>query len=272
MLDGRGPYDCARVLELLEAYVDQELPPPEAQALEAHVLGSGGPGGVGCWECQRRLRAARRLQRALRSLPTISCPEEVVERALAELRADPEGVADEAREHGASARAVPELQLVRSGATERHEETAGAASPDRGSADVSAKAHAVLWTWLGVAAAVLLSVAGALVFWSSPSETGRVHRVDTLQTAQPLPSGLQQQAIAQDLSDEEVVEALEQARLALAVVASVSRRSALLIRDQVMVGEVLQPTAHALALALDPVTSSTSKLLYGDDATERGNG
>ncbi len=61
-------------VDSLEAYLDGDLPPREADRLREH-LGS-------CAACAAELALAERIQRELRSLPQPDCPPEVIERVV----------------------------------------------------------------------------------------------------------------------------------------------------------------------------------------------
>jgi anti-sigma factor RsiW len=65
---------CEAALDLLEPYLDGDLPPGEADRLRGH-LGS-------CAACAAELTLAGRIQRELRSLPQPDCPPEVLERVV----------------------------------------------------------------------------------------------------------------------------------------------------------------------------------------------
>jgi hypothetical protein len=237
--------DCARIRDQLEAYVDGELATARARALEAHVVGNG-VGSVGCWECQRRLRSARQLRQALRSLPSAACPDAVVERALAAVRGSevlggPEALGGS--EQRRRLELVPAPAIVPPDGSER------ARSEPRFTGTTWR------WAWMGVAAAGLLFFAtGSLervgIRWGVGDRTGALAT-----TAEPV--------VVPPPSEADLAEAHEQARWALAVVASVGRRSALVVRDEVMVAEVLQPSTRAVLQALDPLAATTDRLLHG---------
>lgn len=189
------PAACRAVRELLEPYLDGELPDGEAARVRHHLEGSpsDATAASGCSECQRELRRAERLRAELRSLPLEPCPDEVVERVLAIARSEPRPTAALSRWRPAAAAA----HWVRLGA-------------------LAAAAAALLW--LGVRAV------------SEP---------------EPRPESVQ----ADLYSAEELARAEEELRLALSYVAAISRRSALTLRDDVLVGEVLEPSADALERA-----------------------
>jgi len=67
-------FSCANASDLLEAYLDGDLPPEEADLLREH-LGS-------CAACAAERALAERIQRELRSLPQPDCPPEVIERVV----------------------------------------------------------------------------------------------------------------------------------------------------------------------------------------------
>ncbi|HKV10465.1 MAG TPA: zf-HC2 domain-containing protein [Thermoanaerobaculia bacterium] len=63
---------CEEALELLEPFLDGDLPPGEEERLRAHL--------EGCASCAAELNLARAVQRELRSLPLHDCPPEVLEK------------------------------------------------------------------------------------------------------------------------------------------------------------------------------------------------
>ena len=63
---------CDEVLDLLEPYVDGDLPTAEAERLRVHL--------ETCRSCSGELALTRRIQRELRSLPQLDCPPEILER------------------------------------------------------------------------------------------------------------------------------------------------------------------------------------------------
>jgi anti-sigma factor (TIGR02949 family) len=63
---------CEETLDLLEPYLDGDLPATEAARLRAHL--------ERCGACAAELGLASRIQRELRSLPQLDCPPEVLER------------------------------------------------------------------------------------------------------------------------------------------------------------------------------------------------
>lgn len=68
-------HDCDWCDERLEPWLDGDLPPHEAAALEDHV--------AGCRRCEREVGLARRIQSELRELEQPACPEAVAD-ALAD--------------------------------------------------------------------------------------------------------------------------------------------------------------------------------------------
>src|SRR5206468_7903883 len=69
------PHDalsCAEALDLLEAYLDGDLPPGEADRVRRHL--------EACSACAAELSLAARIQGELRALPQPDCPPEVIER------------------------------------------------------------------------------------------------------------------------------------------------------------------------------------------------
>lgn len=63
---------CEEALELLESFLDGDLPPGEAERLRAHL--------EGCASCAAELDLAGAVQRELRSLPLHDCPPEILEK------------------------------------------------------------------------------------------------------------------------------------------------------------------------------------------------
>lgn len=63
---------CEEALELLEPFVDGDLPPGEAERLRAHL--------EGCASCAAELDLAGAVRRELRSLPLHDCPPEILEK------------------------------------------------------------------------------------------------------------------------------------------------------------------------------------------------
>jgi anti-sigma factor (TIGR02949 family) len=69
------PHDalsCAEALDLLEPYLDGDLPPGEADRVRRHL--------EACPACAAELALAARIQSELRALPQPDCPPEVIER------------------------------------------------------------------------------------------------------------------------------------------------------------------------------------------------
>jgi len=69
------PHDalpCEEALDLLEPYLDGDLPPDEMDRVRRHL--------EACPTCAAELALAARIQRELRALPQPDCPPEVIER------------------------------------------------------------------------------------------------------------------------------------------------------------------------------------------------
>ena len=69
------PHDalsCAEALDLLEPYLDGDLPPGQADGVRRHL--------EACPACAAELSLAARIQSELRALPQPDCPPEVIER------------------------------------------------------------------------------------------------------------------------------------------------------------------------------------------------
>ena len=71
---GESTY-CDEVCEILEPYLDGDLPRDEAERVRAHV--------AACASCAGELALAEDVQRELRALPELDCPPEVLERVRA---------------------------------------------------------------------------------------------------------------------------------------------------------------------------------------------
>jgi anti-sigma factor (TIGR02949 family) len=63
---------CDEILDLLEPYVDGDLPPETADQLRVHL--------ETCRSCAAELALAEKIQRELRALPQLDCPPEILER------------------------------------------------------------------------------------------------------------------------------------------------------------------------------------------------
>jgi anti-sigma factor RsiW len=203
-IDASGlPAACARFRETLEAYLDGDLPPAEAERARAHLEAEAPPNDAGdvpgCAACRREVRRATRLRVALRGLPAEACPDGVAARVLAVAR-------EEAALRGRTARRF------------------GAGAPAR-------------WLRLGA-----LAAAAAALLWLGVRAT---------QEPAPRPVAVQ----AGVYTAEELARAEVELRLALGYVAAIGRRSGVTLRDDVLVGEVLEPSAAALerAFAADPL-------------------
>src|SRR3954447_14610730 len=71
------PHDalsCEEALDLLDPYLDGDLPPGEMDRVRRHL--------DGCPACAAELSLAARIQRELRALPQPDCPPEVIERVV----------------------------------------------------------------------------------------------------------------------------------------------------------------------------------------------
>jgi anti-sigma factor (TIGR02949 family) len=65
-------FPCEEALDLLEPYLDGDLPSDEADRVRCHL--------EACPACAAELALAARIQRELRALPQPDCPPEVIER------------------------------------------------------------------------------------------------------------------------------------------------------------------------------------------------
>jgi anti-sigma factor RsiW len=66
---------CEETLDLLEPYLDGDLPPREADPVRRHL--------AGCPACAAELALAERIQRELRVLPQPDCPPAILDRVRA---------------------------------------------------------------------------------------------------------------------------------------------------------------------------------------------
>lgn len=71
---------CGEVTEILEAFLDGDLPAAEAERVRAHL--------ERCPSCAAELDLAAAIQRELRALPQLDCPPEVMERVRRAGRAE----------------------------------------------------------------------------------------------------------------------------------------------------------------------------------------
>jgi anti-sigma factor (TIGR02949 family) len=69
-----GPVTCDEALDLLDPWLDGDLPPEEAGRLQAHL--------DRCPTCAAELALAGRIQRELRALPQPDCPPELIQRVV----------------------------------------------------------------------------------------------------------------------------------------------------------------------------------------------
>ncbi|HVS15585.1 MAG TPA: hypothetical protein VMV46_16795, partial [Thermoanaerobaculia bacterium] len=151
---------------------------------------------------------AERIREALRGVPELVCPDELVGRALARAGAGSPG------------------------------------APPRAANDEDPASRGWWRTALLAAAAGLLLALGLVAFGS-------------LESANRVPAGARASAapdadLDPEVDAEELARATEEARLALAYVAAIGRRSALTLRDDVVGREIVGPSARALQRALDP--------------------
>lgn len=213
-------FSCEDVLERLEAFVDGDLPATEATALRAHFEGAGPSADDGpCAACARELALARSVLEGLRGLPEESCPPALVERAF-----------DRARREAEAQRFVSaEGSSDGDAATERHG-----------------------W-WLGLAAAAaVLLVLGALgLSRLLPDDPSAATVADVQAADQHADDASTLDPSTMDA--DELERATEEARLALAYVASIGRRSALVLRDDVVGDNIIGPSARALQRAMEPL-------------------
>ena len=77
--------NCSWTQDRIDAHVDGELHGDELGAFEDHV--------EGCETCRRELALARSLVSELRALPSLECPDRVVDEAAARAGADTTGIA-----------------------------------------------------------------------------------------------------------------------------------------------------------------------------------
>jgi anti-sigma factor (TIGR02949 family) len=98
MTPQNDPIRCEEALDLIEPYLDGELPPAEAARLRDHL--------EGCPACAAELALARRIQGSLRALPQPDCPPEVIARVVRAGRGEVVPFAAPAVSAGRRARAV----------------------------------------------------------------------------------------------------------------------------------------------------------------------
>ena len=168
------PHDalpCEEAFDLLEPYLDGDLPPDEADRVRRHL--------DGCPACAGELALAARIQRELRALPQPDCPPEVIER------------------------------VRRAGR--------GAVVP------FPSGERAPRWRIAAAAALVALAVGGG---WLG------VH--------------IQQERQRQ----EQVAQATQEARLALAYFGKVTRKAGLDVRDEVLEKRLVVPVARSVSRSL----------------------
>jgi anti-sigma factor RsiW len=177
---------CARVLVLLEAYVDDDLTPRRRQHVETHLQQ--------CADCARQLQGARALQTSLRQLPPLQAPEALRQRLQAAGAAAP---AAGAATSTAAAAAPPASRHWQDRLADMVSHTW----------DVLSGKHAGSAGWLRPAAVVAVLALIVLV-WA--------------QQRQP-----EQSAVVADAtySEEEVMQAHDQARWALAYLANITARA-----------------------------------------------
>lgn len=65
---------CSRILESVDAYIDDQLSGDEVARFEGHV--------ANCARCRHELALARHVLKETRELPSVPCPDEVTERVF----------------------------------------------------------------------------------------------------------------------------------------------------------------------------------------------
>jgi anti-sigma factor (TIGR02949 family) len=164
---------CDEALDLLEPYVDGDLPVDEASRLRSHL--------ERCASCAAELELATRIQSELRALPELDCPPEVLEKVRRAGRGE----------------VVPFVPRPRS-------------------------------TGLRIAAAaamLTLTLGGGALFL-------RLQR----QPAQPSP--------------EEIAQATQEAKIALAYIGKVTRRASTDLREEVLQKRLIEPAARGVSRSL----------------------
>jgi hypothetical protein len=226
-------FGCEQVLDRLEAFLDGDLPAAEQALARAHVEGP-----AACARCTRELALARSILQTMRELPAETCPPGVVDRARA--HAETRGTHDRDPADGAPPAAPLGLPA-----------NDDAPGPARG-----------WWLTAAVAAAALLVVFGLLVLSSllrDPAAPATVAVAGDAGGPDAEPTAPDGAAIATPgsgtagIDPAELARATVEARLALAYVASVGRRSALLLRDDVVGDNIIGPSARALQRAMEPL-------------------
>ncbi len=173
---------CDEAQDLLEPWLDGDLPAGEAARVRAHL--------DRCAACAAELELAALIQTELRSLPQHDCPPEVLQRVL-----------DTGR--GGRGEIVP-FRPSTEGAAQ------GRKAPRRSFRIV-------------LAAAMLAAIVGGSVFFIQ-----------------------QREPAAGSPSADEVAQATEEARFALAYVGKVTRRAGLGLRDDVLRRRLVDPTTRSV--------------------------
>lgn len=167
------PHDalsCEEALDLLDPYLDGDLPPGEMDRVRRHL--------DGCPACAAELSLAARIQRELRALPQPDCPPEVIERVRRAGRGE----------------VVP----------------------------FPSRERAPRWRIAAAAALVVLAVGGGAL-------------------------GIHIQHVRQQ---EQVAQATQEARLALAYFGKVTRKAGLDVRDEVLEKRLVVPVARSVSRSL----------------------
>ena len=212
--------ECGQVLEDLESYLDSEIS-DGAAAIQEHL--------ATCSDCRIELELASRIRSELRSWPELDTPPHVLREIF-------QAVGSE-----------------RFGAGE---------APPRPSARKPEPSHLNTRrpAWAALAAAVFAAVAlGTSLYWTSrdtPSVApeSALAELPTVATTEIDPARIGPARIDPARIDPaEIARATEEARLALAYFAQVSRRTGLKVRDEVLIERLVKPSTDTLTRAFRPL-------------------
>jgi anti-sigma factor (TIGR02949 family) len=228
------PYDevtCGGAQALLEPYLDGELEAPEAERLRAHL--------ARCPPCAAELRLAAGIRRALRALPELEAPPEILARTLESIRSasrfqPPAQPPPSERPARAWGRQEPPARRQERAWSERQRPW-----PPRRAALAAATGIAALLA----ASLLLLHPLGTERAGTEGTRTG---------SGAPRPGTTRLQSDLNRPSAAAVALAAREARYALAYVGRASRRAGLTLRDEVIERRVVLPATWSAARPLHP--------------------